>query len=307
MTDPPPTITCGIVAYRRPGLVHDALARLVGSGVEVVVVNVGRDEGVAEVVRSAPVPACLVEIDNRGYAAAVNVIARAARGDVVVFANDDARITGGDVARLAAVVARGDADVAVPRVVDGDSCLERTIAAIPDPASLAREWLLLPDQPVKRLDGRMRVHKWRAPERPERIEAAAAVVVAVRRDLLLELPLPEEYFLYWEESEWFWRLRARGAVVQYRPEITCEHDGGRGDVRPEKSRLLARNAVRCVRRTQGRAAALAAVIVVIAWNLRLVMVDGCRVITRPSARRRRRLRARWAGLAAALTSWGEVL
>ena len=31
--------------------------------------------------------------------------------------------------------------------------------------------------------------------------------------------LEEEYFLYWEESEWFWRLRERGAVVEYRPEI----------------------------------------------------------------------------------------
>ena len=88
--------------------------------------------------------------------------------------------------------------------------------------------------------------------------------------------------------------------------MECVHDGGRDDVRPQKSALLARNAVRCVRRTQGRARAVAAWLVVVAWNARLVVVDGIRAGLRPAGPRRRRLDARLAGLAAAAGSWREV-
>ena len=131
-------------------------------------------------------------------------------------------------------------------------------------------------------------------------------MVAVRADVLRSTPLPEDYFLYWEELEWFWRLRAAGRRVVIDPSASVVHDGGRVDVRGDKSRLLARNAVRCVRRTQGRSAAVSALLVVVLWNVRLLAVDATRAAAAPTEARRTRLRARWGGLRAALTSWGEV-
>jgi len=297
--------SCVVIAFHRADGLRTLLDGLALDGLERVVVNVDADPAVGAVARAGG--ARVVDLaGNPGYGTAVNVGVGAARADTVVFMNDDARISGDSVLRLAAVVSRGEADVAVPRVEDDEHRLERTIAAVPTPGSLAREWLLLPDAPVDRLMGRVPVEKWRAPTVPERIHAAAAVAVAARRSLLSEVPFPEDYFLYWEESEWFWRLQERDAVVQYRPEVTCVHSGGRADVRPEKSRLLARNAVRCVRRTQGRGAALVAVAVVVAWNLRLVVIDGVRTVIFPRAAARGRLAARVAGLQAACASWREV-
>ena len=144
--------------------------------------------------------------------------------------------------------------------------------ALPTPSRLLLEWAILPDAPPA--DGRDRgIEKWRRPATTQVIDASTAVMVAVRADVLRATPLPEDYFLYWEELEWFWRLRAAGRRVLIVPSAAVIHDGGRVDVRPEKSRLLARNAVRCVRRTQGRSAALGALLVVVAWNLRLVAAD----------------------------------
>ena len=297
-----------VVAFHRPGSLAPLLVALTDSRLAIVVVNVECDDAVAAIAREHG--ATVVDLPaNPGYAAAVNAGVAATHGDaadVVVFLNDDCRVSAQDLFVLAAVVDRGEADVVVPRVVDGQGVLERTITAVPTPGSLAREWMLLPDTPVHALQGSVRVEKWRAPTGPERIDAAAAVVVATRRGVLQELPLPERYFLYWEESEWFWRLRQRGAVVQYRPDATCVHEGGRDDVRPEKSRLLARNAVRCVRVTQGRGAGSLAWFVVVGWNLRLVAVDAFRVAIRPGEARRGRLQARSAGLAAACASWREL-
>lgn len=302
------TVTAVVVAFHRPGSLAALLAALQDPDLAVIVVNVECDGSVAAVAREHG--AVVVDLaGNPGYAAAVNLGVERADDGVVVFLNDDCRIEARDVARLAAVVATDGSsrvDVAVPRVVDAEGVLERTIAAVPTPSSLAREWMLLPDAPVGALVGNVRVEKWRAPTAPERIDAAAAVVVAARRSLLRELPLPERYFLYWEESEWFWRLRERGAVVEYRPEITCVHVGGRDDVRPEKSRLLARNAVRCVRVTQGRGRGAIAWVVVVGWNLRLVATDALRALLRRGPRSRARLDARLAGLVAAGASWREL-
>jgi GT2 family glycosyltransferase len=150
----------------------------------------------------------------------------------------------------------------------------------------------------------LRVQKWRAPAQIEQIDAGTAAVVAVRAELLRAEPLPEQYFLYWEEIDWFWRLRSRGAVVQFHPEIRVRHTGGRVEVRTDKARLLATNAVRYTRSTQGRGAAVRAFVAVIIWQLRLSAVDAVRVSVRRD--HYTRLTARAAGLSAALMAWREV-
>ena len=92
----------------------------------------------------------------------------------------------------------------------------------------------------------------------------------------------------------------RRAVIV--PDAIVVHAGGRADVRPEKQRLLARNAVRCVYRTQGRAAAARAWPVVILWQLRLLAVDPVRALFG----RGNRVAARAAGVGAAVAAWREL-
>jgi GT2 family glycosyltransferase len=297
-----PRVTCVVVSYHRAASARRSLDRLSHPLLDVVVVNVEDDADIA----ALPGEHRIVGLaGNPGYAAAVNAGVAIAATEHVVFVNDDAVIDAESVLALVRPIIEGDADVTVPLVIDASGGVERTITAIPTPGTLAREWMLLPDRPVRALHRWTSVEKWRLPSRPERIDAAAAVAVAARRSTLERTPLPEQYFQYWEESEWFWHLREQGEVVQYHPEIVCRHDGGRDDVRPEKSRLLARNAVRCVRRTQGRGSAALALAVVVAWQLRLVVTDVGRYVVRGTSYRER-VRARFAGLAGAIQSWKEL-
>lgn len=296
-----PAATAVVVAFHRPESLDRLLGGLADPALERLVVDVEDDPDVAAVCAAHGVARVPVT-DNVGYAAAVNLGAARAGAPVVVFGNDDLEADAATVLRLARVVAGGEADVAVPLVEDAGGAVQRTVAALPTPGALALEWLLLPDAPVPLLRAVLTVEKWRLPDRPERVDAASALVVAVHRDLLASEPLPEAYFLYWEESEWFWRLRRAGRIVQYRPECRVRHLGGRGDVRPEKSRLLAANAVRCVRRTQGAGAAALAAPIVVAWNLRLLTMALLRLALHPGARARALTRARAAGLHAALAA-----
>jgi GT2 family glycosyltransferase len=302
-----PTTTVAIVAYRRPHALARLLEAVADPALDVIVVNVGGDAEVARVAREACTPVRVIAVENRGYAAAVNAGAAAARGDVVVFTNDDVLLTADAVARLATTIRSGGADVALPRVVTSDGSDVGTALALPTPDRLLVEWALLPDRPVAVLNGRLTIEKWRRPSATQEIKAGTAAAVAARRDVLRSTPLPEDYFLYWEELEWFWRLHERANGVVLVPDVTVVHDGGRDDVRAAKSRRLARNAVRCVRRTQGWWAALLAYPIVIVWNARLLMVDAARSVLHQRLVSRTRLNARTAGFVAALGSWKELL
>jgi GT2 family glycosyltransferase len=297
-------VTVGIVAYRRPGPLARLLDTLSALPVEIVVANVGGDADVSSVC-GLRAEVRELRVANRGYAAAVNAIVASSITEIVVFTNDDVEPDGDAVGVLADVVRRGEADVAVPTVLEPSGEDAGSVLALPTVGRLLVEWAILPDNPPS--SGRSHgIEKWRRPESTQRVDAATAVMIAARRSTLLAHPLPNCYFLYWEELEWFWQLRDAGVRVVVAPASRVVHDGGRADIRPEKSRLLARNAVRCVRRTQGRVAAIGAVLVVTLWNLRLVGTDIVRLAAAPSALQRRRVAARWAGLLTALTSWGEV-
>jgi GT2 family glycosyltransferase len=297
MTGTAEDLSAVVIAFHRPASLRELLESL--RPIEAVVVNVTDDVDVAAVAKTcrARVVACPA---NVGFAAAVNLGASMARTTLVATMNDDVLITGADVVALARNLAH--ADVAAPALVTSTGEVEPSAAAIPTPGRLLLEWVILPDHPPSWMPASWRglARKWTAPTGPERVDAVAATVLVARRQLLDEVPMPEDYFLYWEESDWFFQLRRAGMRIVLDPRVRAIHAGGRDDVRPDKSRLLARNAVRCVRRTQGRAHAALSWPIVVLWNVRLLLVDLVR--SRGSAR----VEARLAGLAAAVGAWREV-
>lgn len=294
-----------IVAFHRPRPLRATVPALLAAGFGVVVVNVEADLEVTAILRESAAIEVPTE-GNVGFGAAVNAGVAATSAGIVVFMNDDVSLAPDAIMTLCTLVAAGTCSVVVPAVTSGGDRREPTISALPSVGRLLVEWALTPDHRPKHLP-LMGIQKWRSPVQRERIVAASAVVVACRRDVLVDLPLPSAYFLYWEESEWFWHLNRKGIDVWYEPAAEVRHAGGRDDLRPAKAELLARNAVRCVRRTQGRAAAALAWPVVLLWNARLVAAALARVGLRPSDRTRQDLRARLAGLRSAWRSVGEVL
>jgi GT2 family glycosyltransferase len=294
--------SCVIVCWRNPEALRRLLQALDDERLEVIVVNPEIDPEVASVA-SARIH---VPLDgDPGFAAAANVGVRHVSSEYMVAMNDDIDVTVDAVLALVAAVASGKADVAVPAVVDSAGWNEATIRALPTPRELLLEWCLLPDQPVRWLDSRLHVEKWRRPQTPEMVEASGSPVFAMRTALLRAVPFPDDYFLYWDEIDWCWRLREQGRKIAYLPNVTVGHGGGRRDVSPLKSRLITQNAVKWFRKTQGSAAARRAFMIMLAYNFRLVAVAVLRVAAGREAARVE-LRARLAGLRATRASWYEI-
>lgn len=270
-------LACVVVAYHRPLEVERLVRGLTDPRIQVIVVNVENDPRVGQVQCDHMVSAG----SNIGYAAAVNAGVAASGSSAVVFMNDDVVASAKDVWWLAERVLAGEVDVAVPLVTGVDGQLELANRA---PLGLA-ERMLLKGMPV--------------PSRPVAIDAAWAPMVAVRTELIRVIPMPEDYFLYWEEFDWFYRLRERGARIELNPLVRIKHLGGPENVRVEKSRLLARNAIRCVSRTRGRSAAFRAWPIVLSWQLKLLL----RSLVE---RRGSSARAHASGVWAAVGSWREI-
>jgi GT2 family glycosyltransferase len=302
MTAVSPTISCVIVAYHRPEALAALLEMLDHPEIERIVVNIEDDTSVRERCRGVLV---VPIVDNPGYGAGVNAGARAASGDVIVFMNDDLEVHASTVITLVRSIVDGGGDVAVPALRDTSGRVEPSVLPLATPGTILLQWALLPDRPVPGVRRVLRADRWRLPEVTEHVPGAVAAIVATRRRTLLNHPLPERYFLYWEELEWFWNLHRAGLRVVYEPRCSAVHAGGRPVVRPDKCALLSRNAVKYVRVTQGRAKAILAWPVVVLWNARLVIIAVAgRILSRSVSAGV--VKARVAGLAAAVTAWREI-
>jgi GT2 family glycosyltransferase len=273
-----PVVTCVIVGFHRPDLLTRLLTTLADPRIEIIVVNMEDDPAI----RSLPGAEIVAVATNVGYAAGVNLGARKATADVMVFMNDDVAVTAADVLAMGERVRSGNADVVVPLVENQQGELE------------------LAEKPPYRLAARMQLRNRPVPAAPLAIDAAWAVIVALRTELMRSAPMPEDYFLYWEELEWFHGLRSRGFRVELLPSVRILHYGGLKVARPDKSRLMARNAVRCVRRVRGRGAALRAWPHVVGWQTRLLLSGFMRGADRNT------VRSHAAGVGAAVKAWREI-
>ncbi|MEO6469632.1 MAG: glycosyltransferase [Acidimicrobiia bacterium] len=296
----PEPFTVVVVVYHRSDPLRRLLTGICADPVQsrprFVVVNLEDDPDVRAVAEEFG--ATVVVAPDRGYAAAVNRGALEVTDEITVFACDDLEVDATSLRRLVDTVSNGTADVAVPQILDLAGNEEASIRALPTPGKILVEWALTSDGARP---GARRIQKWRRPRVTEPIDAFDAALVAVHTEVLQRYPLPEDYFLYWEEIDWCWQLRDAGQRAVLVPDAVVRHAGGRDDVRAEKQRLLARNAVRCVFRTQGRAAAVLAWPIVVLWQVRLLMVDGLRALRGGT----NRMPARAAGVGAAIAAWRE--
>lgn len=274
-----------VVAYRDAESLDALLSSALGFD-EVVVANVGDDQGVADV--GAAHRARTIAVDgNPGFAAAVNVLAKSCRSDWLLVTNDDVILHEG--CESACRLAQGVEPVVIPALHDTTGDQQRSLRAIPSPSRFLLEWVVLPDRGPSFLP----VAKWKLPTERVRVAAATAAALLVDRSFLERRPMPEEYFMYWEELEWFWLLRDEGVEIAFDPTIAITRPNGRAERGQPKWERMGANLVRLGRRRAGRSGAALYFALGCLWLLRLVLTDAV------APDRRERWRARRAALVGA--------
>lgn len=196
---------------------------------ERIVVDNASSDATVEAARAVPGTQVLANPDNRGFAAAANQGARAARGDLLLFLNPDVQAQPGALAALQATAANTSAGALAGRLLDstGATQVGFTFRRLPTLATALAETLLLnrvwPGNPF---NCRYRCVDFDY-ERPAEIEQPAGACLLVKRRAWESLGGfdPRFFPLWFEDVDLCRRLRQAGWTILYEPQARFVHAG----------------------------------------------------------------------------------
>jgi GT2 family glycosyltransferase len=221
-----------LVAFRSSALLPAAVASFrreaaaAGLAGEAIVVEQSEDD--AEVERAAAAgPDLLLTRPNRGYAGGVNAGIAAARGRWLLVGNPDVELGPGALTALLAALDDGWGVVGPQFALAGalfppaDDQTPRAEVARRRAWRSRRAW-----------EGHLRTELtrwsrvWDA-SAPVSVPTLSGALLAFTAELSTRLgPWPEDYFLYFEETEWLRRARRRGARLAVVPAARAVHAWG---------------------------------------------------------------------------------
>lgn len=227
-----PSISALVVTWHSRDDIDTCLHALSPQVDEVIVVDNHSSDGTAEWVRRHfPAAVVIANVENLGFAAAVNEGARVARGDYLLLLNPDTRVLAGAIRALADALA-GDLSVAAAggHLVDEAGRTQRgfTVRRFPSVSSLAADLLLLeelwPTNPWTRRYRALDLDYAQAQD----VEQPAAACLMVRRTVFETLGGFDERFTpaWFEDVDFCRRLAAAGHRVRFVPDARVEHRGG---------------------------------------------------------------------------------
>jgi GT2 family glycosyltransferase len=195
---------------------------------EIVVVDNASTDGSVAVVRARwPRARVIEQRTNGGFAAGNNAGIRATDSALILLLNNDTIVPAGAVDRLVGrLLARPDAAVAGPRLVDDAGRAELSFGRMISPVNELRQKL------TTLLHGRgvAAVSSWvdRATRREQDVDWVSGACLLVRRaDAEQAGLLDERFFLYTEDVDFCAAIRARGRRVMFTPVAEIIHLRGR--------------------------------------------------------------------------------
>ncbi len=227
----------------------DSLRRHVTTPLEIVVVDNGSARDEAALLRERyPDITVLRSDENLGFAGGNNLGIRTATGDCLLLLNNDTEVTDDTLHHLAETL---DADPSI-----GAVCPKIRFWAPPQAIQFAGY------TPLTRITLRNGLIGFGQPDdgfydSPHETPYAHGAAMMVRREAVGKAgPMPEEYFLYYEELDWSERIREAGYRIVYDPRATVFHkeSATTGQQSPLRSYYLTRNRLLFARRNRRGAA-----------------------------------------------------
>jgi GT2 family glycosyltransferase len=170
----------------------------------------------------------IVNPENRGFAAANNQALRLARSRYVLLLNPDTVLQEGAIDRLVQCL-DGDASASAagPAVLNRDGSPQRTGITYPSTWNILVEALFLDRLfPRSEIFGRHR-RLYADPEVQRAVDYVQGSCLMVRSGTIARVGvLDEDYFMYFEETDWCYRMTMAGGKVLLCPAASVIHLGG---------------------------------------------------------------------------------
>jgi GT2 family glycosyltransferase len=226
-----PRVSVVVVSFESRDDVDACLRSLAahgGDAIEAIVVDNASTDGTADrVAASHPAVTLIREPENRGFGAACNRGAAAARAPYVLFLNPDAEVTPGAIEALARVLdAEPDVAIVGPRTVNEDGTPQVSFGPALTPLAEWRQRRLV--RGVKRRDPKALRRAEEQAATPSEPDWVSGSCLLVRRHVFAQLDgFDEGFFLYEEDVDLCVRARATGWRVRFEPAAVVRHRLGR--------------------------------------------------------------------------------
>jgi GT2 family glycosyltransferase len=228
---PPPGVSVVIVNWNTRDMVLRLLASLSAPEqesahqIELIVVDNDSSDDSVEAIRSEfPSVKLVAQGGNRGFAGGVNPGIRVAAQPLVLLLNTDAETSRASIEEVAQYMAEfPEVGILGPRILTPQRSPQAS--AWRDPSLT---WLALSALGLSKLKpfNFERYHEKPFTEATE-VDCVSGCAMMIRRDLLDELGgFDEDYFMYFEETDFCVRARRRGKLVHHAPIGEFVHDEG---------------------------------------------------------------------------------
>lgn len=221
------------------------------SSLEVIVVDNGSTDGSPEMVRREFSQVNLLACpDNRGFAGANNLGMSIATGRYILLLNSDT-IVMDDAIRKTVAYANMHPDTAVVgcRILNPDRSLQRSCFMFPSILNLLLfSTYLYQLFPTNRFFGREQMTWWRRNDARE-VDVVTGCYMFVRKEAIDDVGLMDErFFMYYEETDWCFRFKAKGWKNRFTPSASIIHIGGASSAKlgAQRARIKNRSFVRYV-------------------------------------------------------------
>ena len=201
--------------------------------VETFVVDNGSVDGCIELVRKKfPDLAVILNVENLGFAKANNQAIKLSKGEYLLLLNPDTKLKSGAVETLLSFMdSHPEVGIAGAQLLNGDGSKQNSIANFP---SLATE--LLNKSLLRLLFPKKYPGKERQYSEPIEVDSIIGACMMVRRKAIEQVGLlDEDYFLFFEETDWCYRMKKSGWKVYHVPQAEVIHFQGKS-VEKEKER-----------------------------------------------------------------------
>ena len=223
-----------IVNYNTRDLLRTCLQSIRESqgapSMELFVVDNASTDGSADMVASEFPEAKLIVCEtNRGYAYANNVALRQCRGEYLLLLNPDTVLPPSALRDMVAFMdAHPEAGIAGPKLVRENGSLDLACRrSFPSPEVSFYRMLGL----SKLFPGSRRFARYNLtyldPDQPAEVDSVVGAFMMVRRKAAEQVGfLDESFFMYGEDLDWAYRIKARGWKVLYNPAVVVLHVKG---------------------------------------------------------------------------------
>ncbi len=196
---------------------------------EIFVVDNASGDGSAKMVEEEfPKVKSIKNKENVGFAKANNQVIKESKGKYILLLNPDTIVSTHAIKKMVEFMEdHPDVGVLGPKLLNPDSTLQPSCRSFPTLlTAFFEETLLNRLFPKNRIIGKYKMGYWKHSDIRE-VDQPMGSALMVRREAVDEVGLlDEQFYMYYEEVDWCYRIKKRGWKICFIPQAQIIHHGG---------------------------------------------------------------------------------